>query len=109
MRELIVKPGICLAIDAGYPIADALWGRVMPCRVVVLAGHGACSTHADPICGTRSISCREIVMTIASKPKSRRATTSNAPATMRAAAIDRFGGPEVLKLHTVPVPEVERG
>lgn len=29
------------------------------------------------------------------------------PATMRAAAIDRFGGPEVLTLHTVPVPEVD--
>ena len=27
------------------------------------------------------------------------------PATMRAAAIDRFGGPEVLSIHTVPVPE----
>jgi NADPH:quinone reductase len=26
------------------------------------------------------------------------------PATMKAAAIDRFGGPEVLTLHTVPVP-----
>jgi NADPH:quinone reductase-like Zn-dependent oxidoreductase len=28
------------------------------------------------------------------------------PVTMRAAAIDRFGGPEVLSLRTVPVPEV---
>jgi NADPH:quinone reductase len=27
------------------------------------------------------------------------------PTTMRAAAIDRFGGPEVLELHTLPVPE----
>ena len=32
------------------------------------------------------------------------------PATMRAAAIDRFGGPEVITLHTLPVPEIdERG
>jgi NADPH:quinone reductase len=28
------------------------------------------------------------------------------PATMRAAAIDRFGGPEVLTLHVLPVPDV---
>jgi NADPH:quinone reductase-like Zn-dependent oxidoreductase len=28
---------------------------------------------------------------------------------MRAAAIDRFGGPKVLKLHTLPVPEVDAG
>jgi NADPH:quinone reductase-like Zn-dependent oxidoreductase len=27
------------------------------------------------------------------------------PTTMRAAAIDRFGGPEVLSIHTLPVPE----
>jgi NADPH:quinone reductase len=31
------------------------------------------------------------------------------PETMRAAAIDRFGGPEVLTLHTLPVPEVDAG
>jgi len=31
------------------------------------------------------------------------------PATMRAAAIDRFGGPEVVTLHTLPVPEVDPG
>jgi len=29
------------------------------------------------------------------------------PETMRAAAIDRFGGPEVLTLHTLPVPEID--
>src|SRR2546422_1063658 len=28
------------------------------------------------------------------------------PKTMRAAAIDRFGGPEELKIHTLPVPEI---
>jgi NADPH2:quinone reductase len=31
------------------------------------------------------------------------------PATMRAAAIDRFGGPDVLTIHTVPVPQVDAG
>ena len=34
-----------------------------------------------------------------------RAIPSEIPATMRAAAIDRFGGPEVLSIHTLPVPE----
>ena len=29
------------------------------------------------------------------------------PETMRAAAIERFGGPELLELRTLPVPEVE--
>lgn len=29
------------------------------------------------------------------------------PETMRAAAIDRFGGPEVLTIHTLPVPDIE--
>jgi NADPH2:quinone reductase len=28
------------------------------------------------------------------------------PKTMRAAAIDRFGGPEVLTIHTLPVREI---
>src|SRR5437867_2825377 len=28
------------------------------------------------------------------------------PKTMRAAAIDRFGGPEELTIHTLPVPEI---
>src|ERR1700730_12845380 len=31
------------------------------------------------------------------------------PAIMHAAAIDRFGGPEVLTLHKLPVPEVDKG
>jgi NADPH:quinone reductase len=31
------------------------------------------------------------------------------PSTMRAAAIDRFGGPEVLKIHTLQVPSIDRG
>ncbi len=29
------------------------------------------------------------------------------PQTMRAAALDRFGGPEVITLHTLPVPEID--
>ena len=32
---------------------------------------------------------------------------TNLPRTMRAAAIDRFGGPEVLTIHTLPVPAIE--
>jgi NADPH:quinone reductase len=43
------------------------------------------------------------------KPHERKSSTTDTPSTMRAAAIDRFGGPEVLTLHTLPVPEVERG
>jgi NADPH:quinone reductase len=31
------------------------------------------------------------------------------PATMRAAAIERFGGPEVLEVKTLPMPEVDSG
>ena len=31
------------------------------------------------------------------------------PTTMRAAAMDRFGSPEVLKLHRLPVPEIDAG
>src|SRR5262245_19639617 len=33
--------------------------------------------------------------------------TQTTPSTMRAAAIDRFGGPETIVLHMLPVPEVE--
>jgi NADPH2:quinone reductase len=43
--------------------------------------------------------------TTTTKPK--RATTSKGkPTTMKAAAIDRFGPPEVLTLHSLPVPKV---
>jgi NADPH2:quinone reductase len=34
-------------------------------------------------------------------------STRNVPATMRAAAIDRFGAPDVLTLHVLPVPEID--
>ena len=37
----------------------------------------------------------------------RRIRTAAIPKTMRAAAIDRFGGPEVLTLHTLPTPEID--
>ncbi|MDQ3948791.1 MAG: NADP-dependent oxidoreductase, partial [Gemmatimonadota bacterium] len=43
--------------------------------------------------------------TSARSAATRRAIPSAIPATMRAAAIDRFGGPEVLSIHTLPVPE----
>jgi NADPH:quinone reductase len=33
--------------------------------------------------------------------------TQTIPSTMRAAAIDRFGGPEMIVLHMLPLPEVE--
>ena len=45
-------------------------------------------------------------MTTAAPSRSRR-KTAVIPATMKAAAIDRFGPPSVLKLHTVEVPELD--
>ncbi len=36
-------------------------------------------------------------------------TANGVPETMRAAAIDRFGGPEVLTIHELPVPPLEHG
>jgi NADPH2:quinone reductase len=44
--------------------------------------------------------------TIARSAAARRTTPSGVPATMRAVAIDRFGGPDVLSIHTLPVPEL---
>lgn len=38
-----------------------------------------------------------------------RIAESNIPATMQAAAIDRFGGPEVLTVHTLPTPMPDAG
>jgi NADPH:quinone reductase-like Zn-dependent oxidoreductase len=43
--------------------------------------------------------------TSARSAAARRAIPSAIPTTMRAAAIDRFGGPEVLSIHRLPVPE----
>jgi NADPH2:quinone reductase len=45
----------------------------------------------------------------AARPAASARRAANVPPTMRAAAIDRFGGPEVLTLHTVPVPVVDAG
>jgi NADPH2:quinone reductase len=44
------------------------------------------------------------VSTSARGATARRAIPSAIPATMRAAAIDRFGGPDVLSIHALPVP-----
>src|SRR5712691_5303348 len=40
-------------------------------------------------------------------PATRSSKTLNIPETMRAAAIDRFGGPEVLSIHELPTPVAE--
>ncbi len=40
------------------------------------------------------------------KSKTTRARNISVPQTMRAAAIDRFGGPEVLSIHVLPVPKI---
>ena len=42
-------------------------------------------------------------------PHTRRGPRAGVPKTMRAAAIERFGGPEVLTVLEVPVPELEPG
>ncbi len=42
-------------------------------------------------------------------PGERHTGAAEIPAIMNAAAIDRFGGPEVLTLHKLPVPEVDKG
>ena len=44
------------------------------------------------------------MMSTTSKPA--RETGKAIPSTMRAAAIDKFGPPEVLKIHNLPVPKV---
>jgi NADPH:quinone reductase-like Zn-dependent oxidoreductase len=33
--------------------------------------------------------------------------SSDVPKTMRAAAIDRFGGPEVITMHSLPTPNLD--
>jgi hypothetical protein len=42
------------------------------------------------------------------KQTGRETATHETPETMHAAAIDRFGPPDVLTLHTLPVPPVRR-
>jgi NADPH:quinone reductase len=53
----------------------------------------------------------ETCMAVTPKTRSRslEGENSRAPDTMHAAAIDLFGGPEVLALHTLPVPELDKG
>jgi NADPH2:quinone reductase len=46
---------------------------------------------------------------IRDRRSTRSTEASKIPETMRAAAIDRFGGPDVLSLHTLPVPKVGVG
>ena len=49
-------------------------------------------------------------MTTTSRTKSAsESSSSSVPEIMHAAAIDRFGGPEVLTLHTLPVPQLDKG
>ena len=43
------------------------------------------------------------------QPKGRGGRRTDLPRAMSAAAIDRFGGPEVLTLHVLPVPAVDAG
>jgi len=43
---------------------------------------------------------------MSSTAKPARETRQSIPSTMRAAAIDKFGPPEVLKIHNLPVPKV---
>jgi NADPH:quinone reductase-like Zn-dependent oxidoreductase len=43
------------------------------------------------------------------QPKGGKASVAERPMLMRAAAIDRFGGPEELRIHKLPVPEVGPG
>ena len=57
---------------------------------------------------------RRVTLRIAAMAKMRqlgrqkaKARGTTVPQTMRAAALDRFGGPEVLKLHLLPVPKID--
>lgn len=48
-------------------------------------------------------------MSIETKQRKDKAGATEIPKLMRAAAIDRFGGPEALRIHELPVPEVDEG
>src|SRR5262249_11254491 len=48
-------------------------------------------------------------MSVTTEYKVPESTRHGLPEKMRAAAIDRFGGAELLKLQTLPVPELEKG
>jgi NADPH:quinone reductase len=47
-------------------------------------------------------------MSVITKPHTHHGKEREIPETMRAAAIDRFGGPEALSIHTLPVPEIDK-
>src|SRR5437868_8296485 len=67
-------------------------------RPKVLSNDGlAIATGTDMPTTTRSV------------PESQPRKTAEIPETMHAAAIDRFGGPEVLTIHTLPVPHLDDG
>ena len=42
-------------------------------------------------------------------PAARHAAGIEIPEVMRAAALDRFGGPDVLTIHKLPVPSIDKG
>src|SRR5713226_4432692 len=46
--------------------------------------------------------------TTKTKEEKRGKEARDIPETMHAVAIDRFGGPEVLAMHTLPVPKLEK-
>lgn len=48
-------------------------------------------------------------MSIETTQRKDKVDATEIPKLMRAAAIDRFGGPEVLRIHELPVPEVDEG
>jgi NADPH:quinone reductase len=50
-----------------------------------------------------------VAITTKPNPETHHARAVTIPERMRAAAIDRFGGPEVLKIHTLPVPSLDHG
>lgn len=56
----------------------------------------------------QSLSCKNFTSEVILKSRSKRMTQTKQAKeqTMRAIALDRFGGPETLKVQTVPIPEV---
>ncbi|HTU33046.1 MAG TPA: NADP-dependent oxidoreductase [Candidatus Acidoferrum sp.] len=47
-----------------------------------------------------------MAVTTTKSPRAKSSETPDVPRTMRAAAIERFGGPEVLRIHELPVPHL---
>ena len=48
-------------------------------------------------------------MSIETTQRKHKSDSTEIPKLMRAAALDRFDGPEVLRVHELPVPEVDQG